>query len=172
VNETPDDLERLQHLLETSYAEAGGHLTAIHTPAARITAADLADRLQGMQVVVVATVSADGRPFTGPVDAFLHRGRVVFGTAREAVRARHLRDRPVVSVTHVRGEELVVTVHGRAVPIDPAADPDLVATMRAWYGPDWHPAAEGAVYFVVDPDRMFAADMTVHTAAAVEPAPA
>lgn len=168
VHETPTDLEWLQRLLDDSYTRAGAHLTGIHTGPVRITAADLVTRMPGMQVFVVATVSADGRPFTGPVDAFLYRGRVHFGTSPDALRARHLRRSPAVSATHVRGEELVVTVHGRAVAHDPASDSGFATMLRDFYGPGWDAAHTGAPYFRIDPDRMFAADMSVHTQAAAQ----
>lgn len=162
----PDDLARLQQHLDDSYRRAGDHLRAIHTDAARVSAADLVARLPGMHVMVVATVSADGRPFTGPVDAFLHRGRVHFGTASHALRARHLARRPHVSVTHVDGERLVLTVHGRARRLDlDGQDRDFGERLRAHYGPDWGEWGTGNPYFCVDPDRVLAADMSVHTAA-------
>jgi uncharacterized pyridoxamine 5'-phosphate oxidase family protein len=69
-----------------------------------------------MRVFVLATASRDGRPLTGPVDTYLVEGRLHFGTAPDAVRARHLASNPAVSATYVEGEGLVVTVHGRAVP--------------------------------------------------------
>lgn len=82
MRETPEDIRRLQALLDESYARAGAHLASIHTPGGRITAADLVARLEGMQIFVVATTTRDGRPRTGPVDGFLYRGRVRFGRPR------------------------------------------------------------------------------------------
>ncbi|MEX2487439.1 MAG: pyridoxamine 5'-phosphate oxidase family protein [Nitriliruptoraceae bacterium] len=83
----------------------------MHTQAARLDATELVERLTGMNIFVVATVSFDGRVFTGPVDGFLFHGQVHFGTSPAAVRTRHLQRHPTISATHVRGEELVVTVH-------------------------------------------------------------
>lgn len=163
---TPADLNRLQELLEDSYRRGGAHLLDIHTLAARVSAADLVLRLPGMHVMVVATVSSDGRPFTGPVDAFLHHGRVHFGTAPTALRARHLAARPQVSVTLVEGERLVFTVHGRARRLDlGGADADYAARMRDHYGDAWwDEIGDGGAFFAVEPDRVFAADMGAHTA--------
>lgn len=160
------DLRWLQGLLDDSHRRAGEHLRGIHTASARVSARDLVERLDGMFVAVVATVSSDGRPFSGPVDAFLHHGRVFFGTSPLALRSRHLRARPAVSVTHVRGESLVLVVHGRARPADLAgADADIAARLRAHYGPEWwDDVGDGAAYYVVEPDRVFAADMSVHVA--------
>lgn len=158
--ETAEDLRWLQGLLDDSYARAGPHLRAIHTDPARLTAGAVVERLAGMRVVVLATVSGAGRPFTGPVDAYLVRGRLHLGTSPEAVRARHLAANGAVSATYVEGEGLVVTVHGRAVPVDVTADGPFAAAVVAHHG-------ELGVYarapaWAIAPDRMFAADMTVH----------
>ena len=164
---TPDDLLWLQQRLDDSYRRAGDHLAGIHTGPARVSARDLVERLPDMHVMVVATVSADGRPFTGPVDAFLHHGRVLFGTAATALRARHLRARPAVSVTFVDGERLVLTMHGRArtVVLD-GADRDVADRLRAHYGDEWAQWGLRSPYFLVEPDRVLAADMAVHTVGA------
>lgn len=166
MHETPADLAALQHVLDRTYGRAGAHLLEIHTDNARLSAEQVATRLQGMLVMVVATVSADGRPFTGPVDAFFYRGRICFGTSAEALRARHLDQRPAVSVSYVEGEALTVTVHGRARRMDLAGpDAGFEVVARAKYGETWDEWMDDAPYFVVEPDRMLAADMSVHTAA-------
>jgi hypothetical protein len=154
----------LQRLLDDSYARGGQHMLGIHTDRARVRAEDVVDRLPSMHVMVVATVSSDGRPFTGPVDAFLHDGRVHFGTAPNALRALHLARRPQVSVTYVEGEAFVLTVHGRARPVDLAGrDAAFAARLRAHYGPGWDDFGLGSPYYAVEPDRVLAADMTAHT---------
>lgn len=166
MNERDEDLARLQQLLDTSYAQAGRHLVAIHTPAARLTADALVAAYTGMQVAVVATVASDGRPFTGPVDTFLHRGHLYFGTDASAVRTRHLDRDPVVSITHVRGESLVVTVHGEAVAADlSGTDADFAARTREHYGTAWDEWDPAPRAWWVRPHRMYAADMSVHASA-------
>ena len=165
MHETPEDLTRLQQLLDRTYAAGGSHLTDIHTPEARLDACEVVDRLVGMNVFVVATVSSDGRPFTGPVDTFLFRGRLHFGTSPLALRARHLAERPAVSATHVRGEELVVTVHGQVRRLDlRGADADFAALTREHYGTGWDEWEDDPAAWAIEPDRMLAADMSVHTA--------
>lgn len=163
MNETTEDLERLQRLLDDSYGRAGGHLAGIHTERVRVDAKRLVHELQGMQILVLATVSQKGRPFTGPVDAFFHRARWRFGTSPDALRARHLARSPWVSATHVRGEALVVTVHGRARPIDLTADDEAFTDLlRAQYGAEWVEEHTGAAYYEIEPERMLAADMSRH----------
>src|SRR3954468_21812173 len=90
----------------------------IHAPDRRLSAEQVAERLTGMTLLALATVTADGRPIVGPVDGIFFRGSFHFGSAPDSVRFRHIRKRPQVSATHLPGEELAVTVHGRAVAID------------------------------------------------------
>jgi hypothetical protein len=159
--ETPDDLERLQGLLDRTYAAGGSHLLDIHTPEVRLDAVGVVDLLVGMHVFVVATVSAGCRVFTGPVDGFLFRGRIHFGTAPTALRARHLTARPTVSATHVRGEALVVTVHGQARRLElSGADADFAALTREHYGTGWDEWEGPPIAWAIEADRMLAADMS------------
>src|SRR5205809_5895126 len=118
MHETGDDLAALQDLLDRSYEHAGGHLRRIITPDRRLTAKQVSDRLTGMCLLALATATADGRPIVGPVDGIFFRGAFHFGSAPDSVRFRHIRARPHVSATHLPGEELSVTVHGRAVMVD------------------------------------------------------
>ncbi len=112
--ETPEELQRLQALLDASMGTAGPHLRGIISDERRLAARELVDRLGGMRLLVLATVTADGRPLAGPVDGYFLHGSFWFSSGRDAVRMRHLRARPAVSATHLPGEELAVTVHGRA----------------------------------------------------------
>lgn len=112
--ETTEELRRLQRLLDDSMAQAGPHLRGIITDERRLDAHELCARLQGMRLIVVATVTADGRPLAGPVDGYFLHGTFWFGSGRDAVRMRHLKARPAVSASHVPGEALAVSVHGRA----------------------------------------------------------
>jgi hypothetical protein len=163
MHETTEDLDWLQELLDRTYAAGGPHLVDIHTPRARLDASEVVDRLVGMNIFVVATVNSQGRVFTGPVDGFLFRGRVHFGTSPVALRARHLAARPTVSATHVRGEALVVTVHGRARMLDlRGADADFAALTREHYGTGWDEWEGPPACWAIEPDRMLAADMSVH----------
>ena len=71
--ETPQELENLQALLDASMADAGPHLRSIIGDERRLDARQLTERLTGMRLLVLATVTADGRPLAGPVDGyFLH----------------------------------------------------------------------------------------------------
>lgn len=158
MHETAEDLKNLQLLLNRSYDQAGPHLREVVTPDRRIGAARLIDLMNGVQVLALATVTSDGRPLTGAVDGLFYRAEFWFGSSPNSVRFRHLRVRPQVSATHMRGEELAVTVHGSAEIADPT-DP-LHAGFRAYcletYGPAWSDWASDAVYARINAARLFA----------------
>jgi hypothetical protein len=142
--ETPAEIDRLQQLLDRSAAGAGPHLRGIITEERRLSAADLIERLHGMRLLTVATVTADGRPLAGPVDGYLLHGSFYFSSGRNSVRMRHLAARPAVSATHLPGEELAVTVHGRAELFD-LRDPahnELRQAMLDYYLPRQGPEFE------------------------------
>ncbi len=162
MNETHEDVAALQALLDRSYEQAGTHMKAIVTPERWLTAEQLVERLPGMRLLVVATVTADGRPITGPFDGVFYRGAFHFGSSPESVRFRHLRQRPQVSATHLPGEELAVSVHGRATILDMTA-PEQEGFRKALhdvysprYGAEWLESmiAEGALYARIDAERI------------------
>jgi hypothetical protein len=159
VHETPDDLARLQELLDRSYDAAGPHLRRIITPERRLRAEEVSDRLAGMRLLALATVTSDGRPIVGPVDGIFFRGAFHFGSSPDSIRFRHIRDRPHVSATHLPGEELAVTVHGRAVPVDVASDPFREALLEVYvprYGAEYEEFIDsGPLYARIEADRMF-----------------
>jgi general stress protein 26 len=168
--ETPEELDRLQHMLDASMAAAGPHLSGIITAERRLDARQLTERLQGMRLLVLATVTADGRPLAGPVDGYFVHGTFWFSSGRESVRMRHVAARPAVSATHLPGEELAVTVHGRAeiFPMDDPVSAELRQAMLDEYLPKQGPAFEewlndsDAVAARIEPEKMF----TFHMAAA------
>jgi uncharacterized pyridoxamine 5'-phosphate oxidase family protein len=159
VHETPEDLVALQELIDRSYAAAGPHLLRIHTPERRLSAAEVSERLQGMCLLSLATTTADGRPVVGPVDGIFHRGAFHFGSAPDSARFRHIRARPQVSAAHLPGEELAITVHGRAVEV-PVAGGLRQAILDIYvprYGASWESdfLDSGPVYARIDAERMF-----------------
>jgi nitroimidazol reductase NimA-like FMN-containing flavoprotein (pyridoxamine 5'-phosphate oxidase superfamily) len=162
MHETDDDLRELQHLLDRSYEAAGEHLRRITTPERRMTAEDVSARLTGMCLLSLATVTRDCRPLVGPVDGVFYRGSFYFGSSPDSVRFRHVRSRPQVSATHLPGEEMAVTVHGRAEPVDVRAAEH--AGLRSTYlevyvpiyGPEWEEFLDsGPVHARIDAEKMF-----------------
>lgn len=167
MHETPEDLTALQELIDRSYASAGRHLLSIHDPARRLTAEQVADELTGMRLLSLATSTRDGRPIVGPVDGIFYRAAFHFGSAPDSVRFKHIRARPDVSATYLPGEELAITVHGRALPIDIHAPEHagfrqtLIDIYVPRYGENWVTdfLDTGPVYARIDADRMFTFSM-------------
>ena len=155
MHETPDDLDRLQQLLDTSYEQAGSHLREVITTDRRLTAAQVAERLPGMSLLVLATVTKDGRPITGAVDGVFYRGAFHFGSSPESVRFKHIRQRPWVSAAHLPGEHLSITVHGRAQLVDVPKDTGFRQTLLDIYGKGSEDFVDGGMYARIDADRMF-----------------
>ena len=164
MHETAEDLQALQAVIDRSYAGAGEHLLRIHTPERRLTAEQVSERLQGMSLLSLATVSASGRPVVGPVDGIFFRGAFHFGSSPDSVRFRHIAVRPWVSATHLPGEELAVTVHGRAELVDVSSGPFRQAVLDIYtprYGDDWGERFldSGSLYARIEAERMFTFSM-------------
>jgi hypothetical protein len=161
--ETPEELARLQALLDRSMADAGPHLKEIIEPARRLDAHQLTEDLQGMRLLVLATATADGRPLSAPVDGYFLHGTFWFSLGTHAVRTRHMTRRPHISATHLPGESLAVTVHGSAQRFDLRADEcaDLRQAMLDHYLPlqgpsfaEWMDEVD-AVGARLTPEKMF-----------------
>ncbi|HLF75964.1 MAG TPA: pyridoxamine 5'-phosphate oxidase family protein [Dehalococcoidia bacterium] len=70
-------------------------------------------------------MSSKGEPRVSPVDGHFLRGRFYFGTEGASIRIRHLRRNPSISISHFVGDDVAITIHGRAVLLqkgDPEAD--------------------------------------------------
>jgi hypothetical protein len=160
--ETPEEMTHLQALLDGSMATAGPHLRGIADDH-RLSATELTERLKGMCLLVLGTVTADGRPLVGPVDGYFLHGTFWFSTGRQAVRLRHLARQPACSATYLPGEELAVTVHGRAEfwPLDDPHNAELRQAMLDEYlprvGPDFEQGLDAmdAVGVRIAPKKMF-----------------
>lgn len=166
MHESPEDLAELQRVIDSSFNAAGSHLRDIATPDRRLDASELAARLTGMRLLVLATSTRDGRPINAPVDGIFYRGRFHFGSSRESLRCRHLRERPAVSATHLPGESLAVTVHGDAEMLDVHAPEHvefkqcLLDIYTPRYGDEWAAMLDdGAWYARINPRRLFTFSM-------------
>jgi Pyridoxamine 5'-phosphate oxidase len=161
--ETTQELESLQARLNASMADAGPHLRSIISDERRLSARQLVGGLTGMRLLVLATVTADGRPLAGPVDGYFLHGTFWFSSGTESVRMRHLASRPAVSATHLPGESLAVTVHGRArcFPMGDVACGELREAMLDEYLPKQGPAFEewldgaDALGALIEPEKIF-----------------
>ncbi len=129
--ETPEEIARLQELLDTSHASATDHLRGIINDSRRLTAEDLVALLTGMKVISVATVTASGEPRISAMDGHFLHGTWSFSTSGTSAKARHLRARPAVSVAHVDNEEMALFSHGQVDEMAPG-DPDWDETLDHW----------------------------------------
>ena len=154
--ETPDELERLQQLLDTSLAGATEHLRSIVTEDERtLTAEQMCGVLTGMRTLSLATVTASGEPRVSGVDGHFWHARWFFTTGAGSAKARHLRARPMVSAAHIVGDDLGIYTHGRAEFLEPD-HPDfdaIEAHLVGHYGSS--PSSWGdVVYLRVQPNWM------------------
>jgi general stress protein 26 len=127
--ETPEELARLQDLLDASHARATDHLRGIIHGDRTLSAAQVAALLPGMKVISVATVTAHGEPRISALDGHFLHGTWTFSTSRAAAKARHLAARPAVSVAHIDGEAMAVFAHGRVGELE---GDELAEVDRQW----------------------------------------
>jgi hypothetical protein len=160
MRETERELDELQSLLDGSLSRSTKHLRGIITPGERtLTARRMVAVLTGMCTLAIATVTGRGEPRISGIDGFFWHGKWLFGTARDAAKARQLAANPAVSVAHLRGEELGVFTHGHVRvlnPVDGEADPawpEIHAYLRGHYGSD--PLEWGdVIYYRLEPTWM------------------
>jgi len=161
VHETDEDIAQLQRLLDESDERAGSHLREVIAAERRLSARATCDRLVGMRLLALATVSGDGRPFVGPVDGIFFRGAFHCSSSPDSLRVRHIRARPFVSATHLPSEEFAVTVHGVAEILDITAPEHaqlretILNIYTPTYGEDWYQFLEANVVMRIHARRMF-----------------
>jgi len=129
--ETPDELDRLQQLLDESHARSTEHLRSIIRDGRVLSARDLVALLTGMKVLCVATVTVHAEPRISAMDGHFLHGTWSFSTSGTAAKARHMRDRPSVSVAHVDNEALGVFSHGHVEELTEAHE-DRAETIDHW----------------------------------------
>lgn len=129
--ETTEEMTALQELLDRSHASATEHLRDIINEKRRLSADDLVALLTGMKVLSVATVTATGEPRISALDGHFLHATWSFSTSGTALKARHMRARPSVSVAHIDNEELGVFSHGTVSDLLPS-DADFNETIAHW----------------------------------------
>ena len=129
--ETPEEVARLQALLDASHARATEHLRGIIHDDRTLSATHIAGLLTGMKVITAATVTAAGEPRISAMDGHFLHASWSFSTSGTAAKARHMHVRPDVSVAHVDHEELAVFSHGRVEEMQ-EQDADWAETLDHW----------------------------------------
>ncbi len=111
MRETPEDIERLQALLDNSIERAGAFLLrSFQMPEHSLTAQELIDCWQGVHTVALATVTTKGEPRVAPIGSLLYRDDIYLPTVATAARTRHILKRPAVSLTLFHENGLAILV--------------------------------------------------------------
>jgi Pyridoxamine 5'-phosphate oxidase len=129
--ETPEELARLQALLDDSHGRATEHLRGIIHDGRTLTAEQVAGLLTGMKVISGATVTAHGEPRISAMDGHFLHGAWTFSTSRTSAKAQHLAARTAISIAHIDNEELAVFSHGHAIEL---AGTELDEVAKHWEG--------------------------------------
>ncbi len=120
MRETPEDIERLQALLDHSIERAGAFLRrSFQMPEHSLTAQQLIECWLDVQTVALATVTTRGEPRIAPISSLLYRGEIYLPTVATAARTRHVMKRPAISLTLFHENELAIIVHGYAAILSP-----------------------------------------------------
>jgi hypothetical protein len=160
MDETDQELDALQRLLDDSFSGASAHLTSIMTPQRRLTAHRLVAAVPIPAVLNIATVTASGQPRISAVDGHFLHGRWHFTTAADSPKARQLRARPAISASFTPRDGLGVFCHGSVVHLDGAERDLLREHFVATYGAAPETLSDGIAYCRIDADWLVAFAMT------------
>lgn len=158
MHETPDDLRRMQELMDRTLARANPHMASIVTEGRRLSARQVVRALDGIRHVALATVNAAGAPRVSPLDTLFVRGRFTLSTGGGAARLANLRRNPACSAVHMVGDSIAVTVNGEVEWIG-RDHPDHDEIHGAWstaYESDPYSWGDEIVFFRIQPSSMWA----------------
>lgn len=159
MDETADQLDELQRLLDASFARGSEHLLSIMSPQRRMTAERLAAALPVPAVLNIDTVTARREPRVSAVDGHSLGGRWHFTTDAASPKARQLAARPAISASYTPRDGFGAFCHGRAVLLDGAEKQALREHFAAHYDSD--PESWGTIaYYRIDADWLVAFAMT------------
>jgi hypothetical protein len=156
--ESDKEIAALQDLLDHSTSRTGAHLRSIFGESHWLSARKVCAYLQGVKQVAAATVTSKGEPRVAPIDAVFFRGRFHLSTDARSLRARHLAQRPSVSVTYFESADPVIIVHGNAAFIT-SRDADFAPLDSEWvkaYGKSILELSDSVRFIRVEPQIMLA----------------
>jgi hypothetical protein len=165
--ESAAEIAALQDLLDASFAGASAHLTAIMTPARRLTAQRVIDDLAGIAVLTIATVTAHCEPRISAVDGHFLHGGWYFTTSGGSPKARHLRARPATSASYTPRDGYGVFCHGHARSLD-RGTPEFTMLYEHWvrtYGQSPDELGDDIAYFRIDASWLVAFEFAREDAA-------
>jgi len=157
MNETPEDIQQLQNLLDRSITKAGVFLRrSFQMPDHSLSARQLVHFWQGMQTIALATVTRQGEPRVAPIGALLFRGYFYIPTVATAARTMHILHHPAVSFTLYQGNDCAVIAHGNAAIIQPdqPSFADVETLQREVTGKSVREWGEG-VFLQITPETLF-----------------
>jgi len=154
------EVQRLQALLDASFAKASRHLTSIMSEQRRLSADRLLAELPCPAVLNIATVTARGEPRISAVDGHFIHGHWYFTTDRGSPKARQLLARPAISASFTPRDGFGVFCHGRVADLESGPERQLVIDhFIQTYGES--PEAWGDILFArIDADWMVGFAMT------------
>jgi hypothetical protein len=160
--ESDDERQSLQQLLDRSFSNSSEHLQAIMTPPRRLNADRLIAQLDGVCILNVATVTAQGEPRISAVDGHFLHGHWYFTTDGRAVKARQLAARAAVSAAYTPRDGLGVFCHGRAsrLELTSAEFDQLNEQWALMYGASFDTVTDDVAAFRIDPSWLVGFSMT------------
>jgi general stress protein 26 len=157
MNESAEDMARLQSLLHQSATKAGPHLRrTFEIPEHALTSKQLVRYWGAGKVFALATVTPRGEPRVAPVGVLFDRGRPYVPTATDSAHVRHIAKNSSVSLTHWVSNFVAIIVHGHAtlVPRDGPEFATLVAVLSEKWWQDLNRDRHGA-FLRVEPDVIY-----------------
>ncbi len=115
TSQSPDDLARLQAVLDFSSETASASVAAsVAEPSRTMNATELTEFWESVGLVAMTTVGASGQPHSAPVHARLLGDTLSLVIYEDTVRRRDLRHNPRVAFTTWSGLGTAVILYGRA----------------------------------------------------------
>lgn len=115
MQESTEDLSRLQALIDRGIAQAGPFLrSSFEMPEHSLSARQVVSVFDGITVVALSTATASGEPRVAPIGCLLIGGVFYIPTTRTAARYRMVARQPKVALTAFEGIDLAVIVQGTA----------------------------------------------------------
>src|SRR5581483_170456 len=159
MQESAEDLARLQALIDRGIAQAGPFLrSSFEMPEHSLSARQVVSVFEGNTVVALSTATAGGEPRVAPIGCLLIGGVFYIPTTRTAARYRMVRRQPKVALTAFEGIDLAVIVQGTARPVhQDDADYARIEALHLEFGgtsPSGWGEPDNGCYLAIVPDSI------------------
>jgi general stress protein 26 len=156
--ETEAEMAKLDDVVEKSKVKSGDHVSSLFVEGEWISAKQVADYLQGIKAVALATVNAKLQPRVAPMEAILFHGRFYIAMESESYRVQQLQIRPSTSLTYTREDDVLITVHGSATLVDKGG-PDFADVDAEWKKKYGRNVWDTVVFIRIEPTFIMALDI-------------